>query len=110
MTDEARAITESIKTLRTLRVEGGRVSVDPCEVLEQPGYLEERARVGGLVRARQQQIDALGVSWEAVDRMTIEAFSKALALSLARSRQESVGVEQAITNLRYVLAQTRTSR
>lgn len=34
MTDEMR----SIKALKTFRVKDGRVSVHPCEVLDQPGY------------------------------------------------------------------------
>lgn len=94
MTDEMRAITESIKALKTLKVEDGRVSIDPPEVLAQPGYLEERARVGDLVRARQLQVHALGVSWEAVDRMTIEAFSKALSASFLRYVLCKVGISR----------------
>lgn len=109
MTDEMRAITESIKALKTLKVKDGRVSVDPCEVLDRPGYLKERACVGTLMRA-QQQIDALAFSWDTVDQLTIETFSQALTLSLVRSREAGLGVEQALMNLRYVLAKTEASR
>jgi hypothetical protein len=105
ITNEARAITEALKTLK---VEDGRVSIDPSEVIGRPGYLDERSRVGAMVCARQQA-SAPAVSWDAVDQLTFEAFSKALALSLVRSREAGLGVEQALTNLRYVLANTRAS-
>lgn len=45
-----RAISNEIKALKTLTVEDGRVSIDPSEVLDRPGYLQDRVRAAALVR------------------------------------------------------------
>ena len=45
-----REITELITSLKTLTVRDGRVSIDPSEVLLQPGYLEDRKRAAQLVK------------------------------------------------------------
>jgi len=45
-----REISDSIRALKTLRVEDGRISIAPSEVLDQPGYIEERAAAGALLR------------------------------------------------------------
>ncbi|MFY1008067.1 hypothetical protein ACOQNQ_03210 [Pseudomonas juntendi] len=57
---EEQEISESLKALRTLRYENGRVSVDPGEVLDRPGYLSARAAAADLLngaRADQRVID-----------------------------------------------------
>lgn len=46
-----REVTESLKALKTLKVSGGRVSVEPSEVLEYPGYQEARQRSAALLKA-----------------------------------------------------------
>lgn len=46
---EEQEISASLKALRTLRYENGRVSVDPEEVLDRPGYLLARAAAADLV-------------------------------------------------------------
>lgn len=42
-------ITESLRALKTLRCEHGRVSVDPLEVIDRPGYREARAAAARLI-------------------------------------------------------------
>lgn len=47
---DERRVTESIRALKTLNVIQGRVSIDPSEVLDYPGYLESRQRAAEWVR------------------------------------------------------------
>ena len=57
---EEQEISESLKALRTLRYESGRVSVDPEEVLDRAGYLSAKTSAADLVngvRADQRVID-----------------------------------------------------
>lgn len=68
---EEQEISASLKALRTLRYENGRVSVDPEEVLDRPGYLLARAAAADLVngvRADQRVIDQAALD-ELVDLM-----------------------------------------
>lgn len=68
---EKQEISESLKALRTLRYESGRVSVDPEEVLDRPGYLTARASAAELVKgvsADQRVIDEAALH-ELVDLM-----------------------------------------
>ncbi len=46
-----REVTESLRALKTLKVCGGRVSIEPSEVLEYPGYEESRQRAAALLKA-----------------------------------------------------------
>lgn len=48
LSQKDRAVTDSLKALRTLRCQVG-ISIDPGEVLGQPGYIEERRRGARLV-------------------------------------------------------------
>jgi hypothetical protein len=50
MSDEAMAVTASIKALKTLTFKDGRVSIQPEEVLTQPGYQEARRQAARLIR------------------------------------------------------------
>jgi hypothetical protein len=50
MTPEEQAVTTSIKALKTLSFVDGRVSIQPEEVLSQPGYQEARRQAARLVR------------------------------------------------------------
>lgn len=49
LSPKERAISESIKALKTLEVRQGRVSVDPSEVIDRQGYLDARRKAAGLV-------------------------------------------------------------
>ncbi|WP_397453649.1 hypothetical protein [Pseudomonas sp. NA-150] len=104
MSDAEREFSRSIKALKTLRVINGCISIDPREVLDQPGYEEDRARAGAWVRERQQKINAASLGWKTVDQITIESLSKALAHSLMQSRRDGLTVDQAINQLRCVFA------
>ncbi|GEM_PF-3083619 len=44
-------ITESLRALKTLKCEHGRVSVDATEIIQQPGYLEARVAAARLIHA-----------------------------------------------------------
>lgn len=98
-TDSAPEITASIKALKTLTVVAGRVSIEPAEVIGQPSYLEERARMGAMVRARTEgHISEL--SWQAIDDTTIEALAQSFATSLKQSREVGANFDQAFLALR----------
>jgi hypothetical protein len=50
ISDEDIAVTASIKALKTLTFKDGRVSIQPEEVLTQPGYEEARRQAARFVR------------------------------------------------------------
>jgi hypothetical protein len=50
-----REVTESLKALKTLSVCDGRVSIEPSEVLEYPGYQEARKRAAALLNASEDR-------------------------------------------------------
>jgi hypothetical protein len=102
LSDEEREISEAIKSLRTLRVENGCVSISPSEVLEQPGYIQDRAEAGAIVRARQRHI-IRDASWDALDELCLEAFSASVAHKLFQARAEGLSLDAAITQLRESL-------
>ncbi len=80
---EEQQVSESLKALRTLRYESGRVSVDPEEVLDRPGCLSASAVAADLVngvRADQRVIDKAALD-ELVDLMV-----RHLLRSLQRAR------------------------
>lgn len=66
VSDEEREITRSLKALKTLRFEGGRVSIDPEEVLHRPGYLDARRAAAALIREPGRVWN-----WEAVDEISL---------------------------------------
>lgn len=100
LSDSERAISDAIKSLKTLRVENGGVSIDAREVLDQPGYLQDRAEAGAIVRARQRRIACNQASWEALDQLGIQAFSAQVARLLIRARAEGLSLDSAISQLR----------
>lgn len=67
VTGEEREITRSLKALKTLRFEKGRVSIDPEEVLHQPGYLDARRAAAALIRQPGRVRN-----WEAVDEVSLD--------------------------------------
>jgi hypothetical protein len=99
-----REISESIKALKTLRVEDGRVSVDPVEVTGRPGYLAERARAGARVRSRHQVTTTAQASWHLPDEIGLDSFAVLIAASLAESRRNGHSVDEALIRLRYLLS------
>lgn len=67
LTEEDREVTRSLKALKTLRIQGGRVSIEPEEVLLQPGYLLARRAAAVFIRnTRYQQLN-----WDAVDEASL---------------------------------------
>lgn len=92
-----RAITDSIKALRTLRLVGGRVSIDPSEVLGQPGYLEARRRAAELLTPMPGKPSWR--SWEEVDADGIGLLMRGLINSLQRSRAQGLSFEESLKQL-----------
>lgn len=103
LSKEALAVSESIKALKTLRFENGRVSIDPSEVLGQPGYLAARAQAGELMRATQRRSAATTAGWHDPDELDVAAFSSQVARSLMHSRRSGLSLDEAITELRKSL-------
>lgn len=67
LSESEREITRSLTALKTLRFEGGRVSIDPEEVLLQPGYLAARRAAGKLI----QNTGRRALNWDAVDEASL---------------------------------------
>ena len=100
LSDSERAISQAITALKTLKVENGCVSISPSEVLDQPGYIQDRAEAGVRVRARQHRNACDESSWETLDELGTQAFSVFVARELIRSRAEGLSLDAAITQLR----------
>ena len=101
LSEEDAAISLAIKSLKTLRVHDGCVSISPSEVLNQPGYLESRAAAGALLHSlRREKVPGLN-SWENVDQIGLAALSTAIADSLMRSRAAGIPFDEAILQLRH---------
>lgn len=52
-----RAVTDSLKVLRTLQCQAGRVSIDSDEVLAQP-HVEARRHAASMTRQQENQMSA----------------------------------------------------
>lgn len=102
LSDSEREISQAITALKTLKVENGCVSISPTEVLNQPGYLQDRAEAGAMVRARQRHI-VRDASWDTLDGLGIQTFSTLVARQLIRARAEGLSLDGAITQLRESL-------
>lgn len=102
LSDSEREISGAITALKTLKVENGCVSISPSEVLNQPGYIHDRAEAGAMVRARQRHI-VRDASWDALDGLGTQAFSAFVARELIRARAEGLSLDGAITQLRESL-------
>jgi len=103
LSDRDREITYSIKALKTLRVEDGRVSIDPIEVIGQPGYLEQRAQARALIRTGPEATEDAAVSWQAIERSGIDTFAEQVAIDLGKSREAGLSVDEALIALRHLL-------
>lgn len=100
MSLEEREVSESIKALKTIRVHGTGVSIDPSEVIDRPGYLEARRQAAVLVQ-RRDTISATGHlhTWEDVDALGMRALTDLVMESLLESRVEGLSLEQALKRL-----------
>jgi hypothetical protein len=95
-TDE---ITASLKALSTLSCVDGRVSVSVSEVVDRPGYLEQRRAAAALVR---RAVPLSDVAWES---MTDDALVVLISQSVVRSRACGLGFDQTVCALRMELDQ-----
>lgn len=93
ITEHELEITASIKALKTLTFSDGRVSISPSEVLDQPGYLSDRARAGALVR------DRAPFESTAPSRFQSSTLADSIAHSLALSRRDGLTLDEAIDAL-----------
>lgn len=59
LSEEAMEVTASLKALKTLSCVNGRVSVQPSEVIDRPGYLSARSAAASLARPLIRQADSL---------------------------------------------------
>lgn len=103
MSPEAREIRDSILALRTLKCRDGRVSIDPCEVLGRPGYLEARRQAAELVHGRPTHPPepATSADWAVVDTLGIDAFVSKLSQSLHQSRLQGLSLSEALNQLKF---------
>jgi len=95
-------VTRSIKQLKTLTVRDGRVSISPEEVLNQPGYLEARAHAASLITLKPCASAGAIFDWSSIDQIGLEVISKAVAMSLLRSRGDGMRFERALDELRHL--------
>lgn len=110
MSAEDREIREAILSLKTLKVRDGRVSVDPSEVLDRPGYIEERRRAAELIYGRTPQRAGLSkpADWAVVDALGIDAFVGKLSQSLQQSRGQGLSLAEALDQLKFVPSELST--
>lgn len=100
------AISDSIRALKTLTLRDGRVSIDPSEVLSQPGYLEaRRCAARTLIESQRSPCLSLGDrewEWEVIDDVGMEAMGALMAQQLLRSREAGMTYAQAIELLKAI--------
>jgi hypothetical protein len=96
---DASEVTASLKALKTLSCEAGRVSIAPEEVLDRPGYLEARRAAASLTRQLEKGRAVTSV-W---DRMEMEHLVGLVSASLLHSREQGASVDQALLALHGVL-------
>jgi hypothetical protein len=104
LSPEDREIRDSILSLKTLKVRDGRISVDPSEVLDQPGYLEARRQAAQLVHGRlaRPAEPTTSADWAVVDALGMDAFVIKLSQSLQQSRSRGLSLTDALTRLKFV--------
>ena len=96
---EEQEISESLKALRTLRCESGRVSVNPEEVLDRPGYLSARAAAAELTKgAREDQ--------RVIDEAALDELGDLAVRHLLRSLQRGKSFEEAEAVLCEVMSES----
>lgn len=107
---EDREIRDAILSLKTLKVRGGRVSIDPSEVLDQPGYLEARRQAAELVHGRPTHPaePPTSADWAMVDALGKDAFVSKLSKNLEESRRRGLSLAEALGQLKSVPDETST--
>lgn len=98
MSAEDREIRDAILSLKTLKVRDGRVSVDPSEVVGQPGYLEARRQAAELVHGGRATTSA---DWGVVDALGVDVFVSKLLQSLQQSRVKGLSLAEALNQLKF---------
>lgn len=96
---EDQAITESLKALQTLRCENGRVSVDPAEVLDRPGYLSSRAAAAVLVSGEPRRRPV-------TDEAVMDELGDLVVRHMLRSLQRGNTFEEAEALLRKAMCKS----
>lgn len=103
MSDREREISASIRALKTLRFENGRVSIDPQEVLDQPGYIEQRAAAAALVGQMNYKGADTKLPWRSVVHLESGYLSEVIARHLVASHRQGMTLAQALTGLHSLL-------
>lgn len=100
LSDPEQEVTASIKALRTLVVHGGRVSISPSEVIDQPGYLEARRRAAALVTRPGELIKPLRFdTWTDVDSVGMDAYMDCVRCTLIQLRARGIPLGQALQRI-----------
>ncbi len=110
LSSREQAITDSIKALKTLSVIDGRVSIDPREVLDQPGYIEARRQAAMLVRGpvNHQYCVNDDFGWSTVDELGAQGWSELVALNMQQARCHGLTYVEAIDRLKYLPLEGKT--
>lgn len=103
MSDREREVSASIRALKTLRFENGRVSIDPQEVLDQPGYTEQRRAAAALVGPITHKGADTKLSWRSVEHLGSDYLSEVIGRHLVASHRQDMTLAQALTGLHSLL-------
>jgi hypothetical protein len=108
MSPEDREIRDSILSLKTLKYHEGRVSIDPSEVLDRPGYLEARRQAADLVHGRSTPPaePTSSADWALIDASGMDNFLSELSESLHRSRCQGLTLSEALDQLKLIPGET----
>lgn len=96
---EEQEITASLRALQTLRCEGGRVSVDPVEVIDRPGYRSARAAAAGLVSGMPEP-------HAVIDEAGLNELGDLVVRHMLRSLQRGKTFEEAKAVLQEVMCES----
>lgn len=104
---DAQAVTDSIKSLKTLTCRDGRVSVDPREILEWPGYQEARRSAAALVRQpwSQHSRSQAPSDWRSFDEIGVEAWVTEAISVMLKARASGECFFGAIEQLKHLRAE-----
>lgn len=94
LTELEKEITASLKALKTLSCVDGRVSVEPTEVVDRPGY--EAARTAAASLTHQGSDSAFG-SWS---QLSDEDLTELIASQILKARAAGLSVDDALRSLR----------
>lgn len=103
MSDREREVSASLRALKTLRFENGRISIDPQEVLNQPGYVEQRAAAAALVGPKTHKGADTKLPWRSVGHLGSDYLAAVMARHLVASHRQGMTLAQAIKGLHSLL-------